>query len=101
MSYRGALWEWRRGGKPGAYSYVLAQSDWARRLRYRLREWVQTKLDGFVLATDPLTPAEQSYEREFTQAGDAAPMMDHVVEVEAVNGSHHSSRASVRWTDPV
>lgn len=63
--------------------------------------WVETRLDGFVLATDPLQPAEQSYERSFTQAGDAAPMMDHELAVEAIDGTNRSSRATVRWTDPV
>lgn len=63
--------------------------------------WVQTQLDGFVLTTDVLNPAEQSFGRDFSQAGDAAPMMDHVVEVEAVNDANRTSRATVRWTDAV
>lgn len=63
--------------------------------------WVETRLDGFVLATDALQPAVQSYERCFDQAGDAAPMMDHELAVEAINGANRSSHAIVRWTDPV
>jgi len=63
--------------------------------------WVQTQLDGFVVGTDVLDPAQQSYERSFAQAGDAAPMMDHQLDVEAINDAERTSRATVRWTDAV
>ena len=63
--------------------------------------WVETRLDGFVLATDALEPAEQSYERSFTQAGDAGPSMDHELTVEAINRANQSSHAIVRWADPI
>lgn len=63
--------------------------------------WVQTTLDGFVLGTDPLNPAQQLYARQFAQVGDAAPVMDHVLNIEAVNEANRSARATVRWTDAV
>jgi hypothetical protein len=62
---------------------------------------VRTTLDSFTLAEDQFDEPQSSFERDFSQAGDAAPDMDHELIVEATNTAGKTARWSARWTDPL
>jgi hypothetical protein len=64
-------------------------------------ESVSTVLDGFSLAEDPLDPPTVAYENEWHQAGDAAPLTEHNLEVTATDGKGRATIATHRWTDSV
>jgi hypothetical protein len=60
---------------------------------------VTTTLDGFDLGDDELDPACSSYERQFLQAGDAAPHMEHELVVTATDAEGKTTSADRRWED--
>ena len=62
---------------------------------------VETDLDGFTLGQDTLDLPSVSYEREFRQAGDAAPGMDHKLTVVASDDQGRQERATRIWTDDI
>lgn len=62
---------------------------------------VKVALDGFPLADDDLEPPTQEYENEFTNAGDAGPLVEHRLVVTAITSDNKTHSATSVWTDPV
>jgi hypothetical protein len=62
---------------------------------------VQVELDGFTLADDSLQPPSQSYENNFSNAGDAGPLMEHKLVVTATTSDNVAHGSTTIWTDPI
>jgi hypothetical protein len=62
---------------------------------------VKVELDGSALVDEEVEPASEKYENEFTNAGDAGPLVEHQLVITATtsDGKEHSS--TILWTDPV
>jgi len=45
LSYKGAMYGWERSGEPAKYRYLFAQTEGSRRLRARLRDMAQKRLE--------------------------------------------------------
>src|ERR1700674_4360944 len=60
---------------------------------------VTTNLDGFDIGDDELDPASVSYERQFLQAGDASPHLQHELIVTATDTPGNTKTADRRWQD--
>ena len=62
---------------------------------------VLVELDGFTLADDSLQPPSQSYENNFSNAGDAGPLMEHKLVVTATTTDNAAHSSTTIWTDPI
>ena len=60
---------------------------------------VNSQLDEFTLADDELSPASESYQREFPQAGDAGPGMNHKLIVTVTTTDAKTHTATWIWVD--
>jgi hypothetical protein len=60
---------------------------------------VTTNLDGFDIADDELDPPSVSYERQFLHAGDASPLLQHVLRVTVTDKQGSAKTADRRWQD--
>jgi len=60
---------------------------------------VTTNLDGFAIGDDEIDPASVSYERQFLQAGDASPHLEHELIVTATDTQGNTKTADRRWQD--
>jgi hypothetical protein len=62
---------------------------------------VLIELDGFTLSDDSLQPPSQSYEKDFSNAGDAGPLMEHKLVVTATTTDDAVHSSTTIWTDPI
>ncbi len=60
---------------------------------------VTTNLDGFDIGDDEVDPPCVSFEREFLQAGDASPHLDHRLVVTVTDTQENTKSADRRWQD--
>jgi len=60
---------------------------------------VTTNLDGFDISDDELDPPSVSYERQFLQAGDASPHLQHALKVTVTDTQGNAKTADRRWQD--
>jgi hypothetical protein len=60
---------------------------------------VCTTLDSFELGDDELNPPCMSYERQFIQAGNASPHLEHQLVVTVTDITGKSISANRRWVD--
>ena len=60
---------------------------------------VTITLDGFNLSDDAIDPPGVSYERQFLQAGDASPHLQHQLTVLAADPDGKIKSADRRWQD--
>jgi hypothetical protein len=60
---------------------------------------VTTTLDGFDIGDDELDPPCASYERQFLQAGDASPHLEHELVVTVRDTQGKNTSADRRWED--
>jgi hypothetical protein len=60
---------------------------------------VTTNLDGFDIGDDDVDPPSVSFEREFLQAGDASPHLEHRLVVTVTDSQGNTKSADRRWQD--
>jgi hypothetical protein len=60
---------------------------------------VTANLDGFDIGDDEVAPASVSYERQFLQAGDASPHLQHELIVTVTDSQGNAKTANRRWED--
>lgn len=60
---------------------------------------VLTRLDGFNLADDFVSPPTTAYNRQFRQAGNFSPGATHTVTVQATDETGLTESASRTWVD--
>jgi hypothetical protein len=60
---------------------------------------VTTNLDGFDIGDDEVDPPSISFERQFLQAGDAGPHMQHKLLVTVTDSQGNMKNADRRWQD--
>ena len=58
-----------------------------------------TTLDGFDIGDDELESPSVSYERQFLQAGDASPHLEHDLVVTVRDAQGKTTSADRRWED--
>ena len=60
---------------------------------------ITTNLDGFDIADDEVNPPSVSYGRQFLQAGDASPHLQHELIVTVTDTQGNTKTADRRWQD--
>jgi hypothetical protein len=60
---------------------------------------VETKLDGFTLAADALSPPAGTYDRTFSQVGNYTPGWDHTAVATAVDQKGGQTPGVEKWRD--
>jgi hypothetical protein len=60
---------------------------------------VTINLDGFDIGDDEIDPPSVSYERQFLQAGDASPHLQHELIVTTTDSQGNTKTADRRWED--
>lgn len=60
---------------------------------------VTTNLDGFDIGDDDVDPPSVSFERQFLQAGDASPHLQHRLVVTVTDPQGNTKSADRRWED--
>jgi hypothetical protein len=60
---------------------------------------VAVNLDGFDIGDDEVDPPSVSYERQFLQAGDASPHLEHELKVSVTDTQGNNKTADRRWQD--
>jgi hypothetical protein len=62
---------------------------------------VKIELDGFILADDDLAEPSDSYQNDFLNAGDAAPLMEHTLLVTATSKEDAEHSSTTNWVDAI
>jgi hypothetical protein len=60
---------------------------------------VTTNLDGFDIGDDEVDPPSVSFERQFLQAGDASPHLEHRLVVTVTDSQGNTKSAARLWQD--
>jgi hypothetical protein len=60
---------------------------------------VTTNLDGFDIGDDEVDPPSVSFERQFLQAGDASPHLEHRLVVTVTDSQGNAKSAARLWQD--